>query len=49
MHLRLEMAKDLDLLNKNVYKFLWVTEFPEFEYSEEQEDSLQCTIRSLCL
>ena len=35
-NLRLEIAKNLDLLNKNVYKFLWVTEFPEFEYSEEQ-------------
>ena len=35
-NLRLEIAKKLDLLDKNVYKFLWVTEFPEFEYSEEQ-------------
>ncbi len=35
-NLRLEIAKNLDLLDKNVYKFLWVTEFPEFEYSEEQ-------------
>ena len=35
-NLRLEIAKNRDLLNKNVYKFLWVTEFPEFEYSEEQ-------------
>lgn len=35
-NLRLEIARNLDLLDKNVYKFLWVTEFPEFEYSEEQ-------------
>ena len=35
-NLRLEIAKNLELLDKNVYKFLWVTEFPEFEYSEEQ-------------
>ena len=35
-NLRLEIAKNLDILDKNVYKFLWVTEFPEFEYSEEQ-------------
>ena len=35
-NLRLEIAKNLDRLDKNVYKFLWVTEFPEFEYSEEQ-------------
>lgn len=35
-NLRLEIAGNLDLLDKNVYKFLWVTEFPEFEYSKEQ-------------
>ena len=35
-NLRLEIAKNLDLLDKNEYRFLWVTEFPEFEYSEEQ-------------
>lgn len=35
-NLRLELAKELEILDKNDYKFLWVTEFPEFEYSEEQ-------------
>ena len=35
-NLRLEIAKNLDLLDKDVYKFVWITEFPEFEYSEEQ-------------
>ncbi len=35
-NLRLELARNLDLLDKNEFKFLWVTEFPEFEYSEEQ-------------
>lgn len=30
-NLRLEIARNLDLLDKNVYKFLWVTEFPEFD------------------
>ena len=35
-NLRLEIARNLELLDKNEYKFLWVTEFPEFEYSEEQ-------------
>lgn len=35
-NLRLEIARNLGLLDKNEYKFLWVTEFPEFEYSEEQ-------------
>ncbi|MDO5519392.1 MAG: aspartate--tRNA ligase [bacterium] len=34
--LRLEIARQLDLLDKNVFKFLWVTEFPQFEWSEEQ-------------
>ena len=34
--LRLELAKQLGLLDKNVYKFLWITEFPQFEYSEEE-------------
>lgn len=34
--LRVEMAKDLDLLNKNQFRFVWITEFPQFEWSEEQ-------------
>lgn len=34
--LRLEIAKQLDLLDKNTYNFLWVTEFPLLEYSEEE-------------
>jgi aspartyl-tRNA synthetase len=33
--LRCECAKRLGLLNPNEFKFLWVTEFPLFEYSEE--------------
>ena len=35
--LRLEMAKRLELTNKDDYKFLWVTEFPLFEYDEEEK------------
>lgn len=35
-NLRLKLADTLGLIDKNEYKFLWVTEFPEFEYSEEQ-------------
>ena len=35
--LRLEMAKRLDLLKKDEFAFLWVTEFPQFEYSEEED------------
>lgn len=34
--LRLEVAKRLDILDNEDYKFLWVTEFPMFEYSEEE-------------
>src|SRR5690606_29282595 len=36
-NLRLELARNLDLLNKDEYKFIWVTEFPLFEYSEEEK------------
>ncbi|MBE5974542.1 MAG: aspartate--tRNA ligase [Paenibacillaceae bacterium] len=35
-NLRLELARQLELLKKDVFKFLWVTEFPLLEYSEEQ-------------
>jgi len=35
--LRCECARRLELINKDEYKFLWVTEFPLFEYSEEDE------------
>lgn len=35
-NLRLELAKQLDLPKKDDYRFLWVTEFPLLEYSEEQ-------------
>jgi aspartyl-tRNA synthetase len=36
-NLRLEIARQLDLLKKDDYRFLWVTEFPLLEYSEEQD------------
>ena len=35
--LRLELARQLDLLKKDDFKFLWVTEFPLLEYSEEED------------
>ncbi|MDE7299598.1 MAG: aspartate--tRNA ligase [Lachnospiraceae bacterium] len=35
-NLRLELARNLGLLDKDQYNFLWVTEFPLFEYSEEE-------------
>lgn len=34
--LRLELARQMDLLDKNEYKFLWITEFPLLEWSEDQ-------------
>ncbi|MEG1291162.1 MAG: aspartate--tRNA ligase, partial [Lachnospiraceae bacterium] len=34
--LRLEIGRELGLLDKNQYKFLWVTEFPLLEWSEEE-------------
>ncbi len=34
-NLRLELARQMELLDKNVYRFLWVTEFPLLEYNEE--------------
>ncbi len=35
--LRLECARRLELLRPDDYKFLWVNEFPLFEYSEEED------------
>ena len=35
--LRLKLAERLDLIPKNTYDLLWVTEFPLFEYSEEEK------------
>ena len=34
--LRLELARQMELLDKSEYKFLWITEFPLLEWSEEQ-------------
>ena len=35
--LRVELADQMGLLDKSDYKFLWVTEFPQFEWSDEEE------------
>ena len=35
--LRVELAQQMDLLDKNEYKFVWITEFPQFEWSDEEE------------
>ncbi|MDE6897470.1 MAG: aspartate--tRNA ligase, partial [Lachnospiraceae bacterium] len=36
-NLRLEIARNLELFDRNQFHFLWVTEFPLLEWSEEQE------------
>ena len=36
-HLRVKVAKTLDILDKDEFKLVWVTEFPLFEYDEEEE------------
>ena len=35
--LRLHLAEKYDLIDKNTYDILWVTEFPMFDYSEEED------------
>ena len=35
--LRCELAEQLELVSKDDYRFLWVTEFPVFEWSDEEE------------
>ena len=41
--LRLHLAKEFDLIkDKNEFNFTWVTEFPFFEYSEEEERFKAC-------
>ena len=40
--LRCKLAKDLNLINKEDYKLLWVTDFPTFEYSEEEQRYVSC-------
>lgn len=34
--LRCKIARNLDLIDNNDYKLLWVTDFPSFEWSEEE-------------
>lgn len=36
-NVRLELGKQLDLIDKTAWKFLWVTEFPLLEWSEEEQ------------
>ncbi len=40
--LRLKLARDLNLIDNNKYNFLWITDFPMFEYSEEEGRYIAC-------
>jgi len=40
--LRCECAKRLELINRDAYEFVWITEFPLFEYSQEEERFVAC-------
>ena len=41
-YLRLKLGKDLELIDNNKYNFLWITDFPMFEYSEEEGRFIAC-------
>ncbi|KUK11083.1 MAG: Aspartate--tRNA ligase [Clostridia bacterium 41_269] len=36
-NLRLELAKRMNLIDKNKYEFVWITDFPLVEYDEEEK------------
>lgn len=36
-NLRNHIAKDMNIIDKNRYELLWITEFPLFEYDEEEQ------------
>ena len=40
--LRCKIARDLNLIDKDDYKLLWVTDFPSFEWSEEENRYTAC-------
>lgn len=40
--LSLKLARDMNLIDKSLYKLLWVVDFPSFEYSEEEERFVAC-------
>ena len=40
--LRLKIAKDLNLISQDKYSFVWITNFPMFEYSEEEDRYIAC-------
>ena len=40
--LRCKLARDLNLIDPDDYKLLWVTDFPSFEWSEEENRFVSC-------
>lgn len=34
---RIELGKRLDLIEKNIYKFCWINDFPMYEYNEDEQ------------
>ena len=40
--LRIHLANKLNLVDENIYKVLWVTDFPSFEWSEEENRYVSC-------
>lgn len=40
--LRLKLGKELNLINNSEYKLLWITDFPSFEWSEEENRFVSC-------
>ena len=40
--LRVKLGRDLNLIDESKYNFLWVTNFPMFEYSEEEQRYVAC-------
>lgn len=40
--LRCKLARNLDMIDDSAYELLWVTDFPSFEYSEEEGRFVAC-------
>ena len=40
--LRTKLARDLNMIDESRYEFAWITEFPMYEYSEEEERYVSC-------
>lgn len=40
--LRCKLAHDLNLIDENDYKLLWITDFPSFEWSDEEQRFMAC-------